>query len=203
MKRAAVYHRLLVTLNFTFNSHGRVELEQCVAERPNLSLVDWYQDVGFGSGASPQLDRLLADVQRRKVDVVVVWSLKRLARNMAHLRHIVQAFQEAGVDLVVLDQSIDTLSFDPARSPKEVAYAVMSAVTEFENHVRGQRIRSGMAAKKAQGKRVGRRPIPKKKQVRARRLRAEGHTYRQIGRALNISPRTAFTYSRGVDNYEA
>src|SRR5262249_57856138 len=54
----------------------------------------------------PQLDALLADVRRRKFDLVVVTKLDRLARSTRHLVTLSGELEALGVDLVVLDQAI-------------------------------------------------------------------------------------------------
>ncbi len=56
----------------------------------------------------PALDALLAAVRARKVDVVACVKLDRLARSVSHLVALVRELEVLGVDLVVLDQAIDT-----------------------------------------------------------------------------------------------
>ena len=57
-----------------------------------------------------------------------------------------------------------------------------------------ERVKAGMAAAKAKGKRVGRRRISVAKQNRARRLRADGWPYRRIANELGVSPATVVNY---------
>jgi len=56
----------------------------------------------------PGLDALLAAVRARQVDVVVIVKLDRLARSTRHLVALVAELEALKVDLVVLDQAIDT-----------------------------------------------------------------------------------------------
>jgi DNA invertase Pin-like site-specific DNA recombinase len=56
----------------------------------------------------PALDTMLAAVRARKVDLVSCVNLDRLARSVHHLVAMVREFEALGVDLVVLDQAIDT-----------------------------------------------------------------------------------------------
>jgi DNA invertase Pin-like site-specific DNA recombinase len=56
----------------------------------------------------PALDALLATVRARRIDVVACVKLDRLARSVHHLVALVREFEALGVDLVVLDQAIDT-----------------------------------------------------------------------------------------------
>ena len=66
-----------------------------------------YRDKGQ-SGAKqdrPALNLLLHDLRKRKVDVVLVWSLDRLARSLKQLLTISEECRSLGVDLVSLRQN--------------------------------------------------------------------------------------------------
>ena len=56
----------------------------------------------------PALDLLLSDARRRMCDVVACVKLDRLARSVHHLTSLAREFQALGIDLVFLDQAIDT-----------------------------------------------------------------------------------------------
>jgi hypothetical protein len=82
-----------------------------------LEVSQEYVDEGV-SGAKdrrPALDRLLADARRRHFDVLAVTKLDRLARSVRHLTALAAELEALGVDLIVLDQSIDTNT--PASRP--------------------------------------------------------------------------------------
>ena len=69
-----------------------------------------YRDKGQ-SGAKqdrPALNVLLNDLRKRKLDVILVWSLDRLARSLKQLLTISEECRSLGVDLVSLRQNIDT-----------------------------------------------------------------------------------------------
>src|SRR5438045_4383040 len=56
----------------------------------------------------PALDTLLADAKRRRVDVLVVWKLDRLGRNLRHLILLLDELAAVGVAFVSLHEGIDT-----------------------------------------------------------------------------------------------
>jgi len=56
----------------------------------------------------PELDRLLADVRRRRVDAVVVWRLDRLGRNLRHLVALLEEFRALGITFVSLHEGVDS-----------------------------------------------------------------------------------------------
>src|SRR5690349_17628767 len=72
--------------------------------------VRLYRDHGE-SGAKenrPALNAMLQEIRRRKIDVVMVWSLDRLARSLKQLLSLAEEFRSLRVDLLSLKQAIDT-----------------------------------------------------------------------------------------------
>jgi DNA invertase Pin-like site-specific DNA recombinase len=64
-------------------------------ERRKLDIVREYVDNGIsGSKESrPELNRLMADANRRKFDAVLVWKFDRFARSTSHLLKALETFQ--------------------------------------------------------------------------------------------------------------
>ena len=69
-----------------------------------------YDDGGYSGGSMdrPALKRLLADIQSRSVDVVVVYKVDRLTRSLADFAKIVEVFDAAGVSFVSVTQQFNT-----------------------------------------------------------------------------------------------
>ena len=68
-----------------------------------------YVDQGV-SGAKdrrPSLDRLVVDARKRRLDVLVVWRLDRLGRNLRHLVTLLEELQALGVAFVSLAEGIE------------------------------------------------------------------------------------------------
>ena len=66
-----------------------------------------YDDGGL-SGATmqrPALQRLLEDIRRRRVDVVVVYKVDRLTRSLADFAKMVEVFDARGVSFVAVTSS--------------------------------------------------------------------------------------------------
>jgi site-specific DNA recombinase len=61
-----------------------------------------YDDGGYSGGSTerPALQRLLADVRTRKVDVIVVYKVDRLTRSLADFAKLVELFDDHGVSLM-------------------------------------------------------------------------------------------------------
>ncbi len=134
----------------------------------------------------PALNELLRAARRGEIDTVVCTKLDRLARSTRHLCALSEEFEALGVALVILDQAIDT------KTPTgKLLFGVLAAIAEFERDLIVDRVRSGMAAARKSGKRIGRPPaLDASARDRARHMRDEGASLRAIGKALNVSHAT-------------
>jgi DNA invertase Pin-like site-specific DNA recombinase len=130
----------------------------------------------------PALDALLAAVQGRKVDVVACVKLDRLARSVHHLVAMVRDFEILGVDLIVLDQAIDTTT-----PSGRLLFHVLAAISEFERDLIRDRVLAGLKRARAQGTRLGRPKTPVDI-GRVVQMRAAGVSIRGCARALGIAP---------------
>ena len=149
--RAAIYVRCS-TAEQTVD-HQLDGLREYAASR-QFEVVEEYVDQGVsGAKASrPALDQLLADAHRRRFDAVLVWKLDRLGRSLSHLIRLVDTLGSLGVDLVSLgDAGLDTTG-----PSGRLLFHVMGAVAEFERELIRERTRSGVAAVRRRGKRLGR-----------------------------------------------
>jgi DNA invertase Pin-like site-specific DNA recombinase len=112
-----------------------------------------YIDQGV-SGAKerrPALDDLSRDAKRRRFDVLVVWRLDRLGRNLKHLITLLDDVQALGVAFVSLSEGIDATT--PAG---RLQLHVLGAIAEFERARIAERVRLGMARARTQGTHLGR-----------------------------------------------
>jgi DNA invertase Pin-like site-specific DNA recombinase len=165
IKRIAIYTRVS-----TADQHPEMQEAELMAyahRRGWTSKV--YRDQGQ-SGAKenrPGLDALLADVRKRKLDVVAVWSLDRLARSVSHLVRLAEEFNALRVDFISLKQSIDTTT--PAG---RLTYHVLAAVAEFERELVRERVRAGLVQARKRGKELGRPPLRRFSNDEKRVLRA-------------------------------
>lgn len=184
-KRAGLYARVSTT--------GQTAENQMLALRAFATARGWtvteYIDHGV-SGARekrPALDALLDAARARKVDAVVCVKLDRLARSVHDLVAMVREFGALGVDLVVLDQAIDTTT--PAG---RLLFHVLASISEFERDLIRDRVMAGLRRARTQGTKSGRRiGRPKTQYVhleRARSLLAEGRSLRSVARTLGVHP---------------
>jgi DNA invertase Pin-like site-specific DNA recombinase len=179
--RAALYARVSTTDQTPEN---QLAVLRAFAEARGWQAIE-FVDHGV-SGAKdrrPALDALLAAVRGRRVDLVVCVRLDRLARSTRQLVTLAADFEALGVDLVVLDQAIDTTT-----PSGRLLFHVLAAIAEFERDLIRDRVVAGLRRAKAQGVRLGR---PRRHHVdvaQARALVAEGLSLRAIARRLNAHP---------------
>jgi len=183
VRRAAIYVRCSTAEQETDMQETEL-LEYC--EKRGWSCVV-YRDKGQ-SGAKnerPALNAMLNDLRRRKCDVVVIWALDRLARSLKQLLGIAEECRLLGVDLVSLKQSVDTTG--PAG---RLVFQILGAMGEFERELLRERVKSGMAHARRNGKHIGRPPrrtfIPADIE-RIRGLQSEGMSVRKLAKDFGTS----------------
>ncbi len=144
-------------------------------------LPDRYDDGGV-SGATmdrPALQRLLADVQGGRIDLLVVYKVDRLSRALSDFARIVEILERHGVSFVSVTQQFNTTS-----SMGRLTLNVLLSFAQFERELTGERIRDKIAASKKKGLWMGGRP-PLGYDVRDRKLvvnKKEAETVRYIFR---------------------
>ena len=97
----------------------------------------------------PVLDQLMTDARARKFDVVLVYKLDRFARSLQQLLTNMQSLDSYGVRFICVSQGIDT---DRANPVSRLMLQIIGAVAEFERGLIVERVKSGMAQAKREGK---------------------------------------------------
>ncbi|MGV1954468.1 recombinase family protein [Agrobacterium sp. 22-214-1] len=172
------------TLGYARVSTVEQSLDLQMSALRSAGCTDVLTDEGY-SGADftrPGLARLLRKLRRG--DTIVVWRLDRLGRSLFELLKLVR---ERGVEFRSLSESLDTGT--PAG---RLLLHVLASMAEFERSLISERTRAGMAAARARGSRLGRRPAMTDDQRRdARQALANGSaTAEAIAKQHGIHPRT-------------
>jgi DNA invertase Pin-like site-specific DNA recombinase len=145
-----------------------------------------YVDIGE-SGAKdrrPQLDRLMEDSRKRRIDGILVWKLDRFGRSLKSLVNTLEELRSLGIQFVSYTENLDF------STPAGRAMANLIGVfAEFERDLIRERVRAGIQNAKSKGIRVGRRSlIDGQRLYTIRDMRYRGVKIRAIARHLNISP---------------
>lgn len=106
--RAALYSRVSTTNGQDPGMQLRELREYC--QRWGWTVAREYVDAGVSGTQEkrPELDRLLADAHRRKLDAVIVWRFDRFARSVSHLLRALETFRSLGIEFVSLSEQVDT-----------------------------------------------------------------------------------------------
>ena len=129
---------------------------QSYAAARGLEIVQEFVDHGISGSKDrrPALDEMMVQAKRREFDAVAVVKLDRLARSTRHLTQLAAELEALGVDLIVVDQGIDTST--PAG---RLLFNMLAAIGEFELDLIRERTRAGLRAARKRGKRLGRPPM--------------------------------------------
>ena len=155
-------------------------LAEC--ERRGWTLVEMLEDAGYSAKdlRRPGIQAALDTLRLGRADALVVSKLDRLSRSMLDFAGLMAAAQRHSWGLVALDVNVDTTT--PAG---EMVANVMATFAQFERRLIGQRTREALAAKRAQGVRLGRpRLIAPDVERRIGELRAAGLTLEAVAERL-------------------
>lgn len=144
----------------------------------------------------PELDKALLSANRTG-DKLVVTKLDRLGRSLEHLIELSKQLQSKGVDLVVLDQGIDT-----STAVGRMFFQILGAIAEFEHALMSERTMDGLAAARARGRTGGQKPKLGPRQVHLAREMydergADGkrrYTVAQIAAEFGVARPTIYRY---------
>jgi len=161
------------------------------AQRAGYAVVGTYKETASGV----KLDRakrkhVLALAQRHEIDAVLVTELSRWGRSTTDLLATLKELEARRVSLVALNG----MAFDLSTPHGRMMATVLAGLAEFERELIQERIRSGLAAAKARGQKLGRQPGQRPKSDRLApkvlALVAQGRSYRLIGREVGLSKNT-------------
>ncbi len=172
-KRCAIYTRKSSEegLEQDFNSL-HAQREACESYIKSQTGEGWealealYDDGGISGGTMdrPGLQSLLQDVQKGRVDVIVVYKVDRLTRSLVDFARIVELLDAQGVSFVSVTQQFNTTT-----SMGRLTLNVLLSFAQFEREVTSERIRDKIAASKKKGMWMGGYP-PLGYDIRNRRL---------------------------------
>jgi site-specific DNA recombinase len=153
--RCAIYTRKSTdhNLELEFNSLD-AQREACEAYIQSQAHEGWrlipeHYDDGAFSGASldrPALQKMLAEIRARKIDIVIVYKVDRLTRSLADFAKLVELFDQDSVSFVSVTQSFNTTS-----SMGRLTLNVLLSFAQFEREVIGERVRDKISASKRKG----------------------------------------------------
>jgi DNA invertase Pin-like site-specific DNA recombinase len=166
------------------------------AKRAGHKIVAVFRETASGAdNARPERGKVLALARAQEIDAILVTELSRWGRSTQDLVQTLDDLHSWKVS--VLAQT--GLSFDLNTSSGKLMRTIMAGLAEFERDLIRERVKSGLAAAKANGKRLGRqhgqRPSDKKA-AKVLALHRDGLSYRLIARNVGLSKNTVMDIVR-------
>jgi DNA invertase Pin-like site-specific DNA recombinase len=165
-------------------------LDQQQAALGAAGVVKTFSDtMSGGRDDRPGLAELMAYI--RDGDTVVVWKLDRLGRNTLHILETVKALTDQGITLVSVTDGIDS-----STAAGRMMIGVLGSLAEYERELIKERTALKRATSRANGTKFGRpRKVKDADHVAtAKRMKADGHTGKDIAKYLGVSRATLYRY---------
>lgn len=138
--------------------------------------------------ARPMLKQCLGYV--REGDQLIVTRIDRLARSTLHLCQIAETLREKNVDLVVIDQNIDT-----SDATGRLLFNMLGAIGQFETEIRAERQMDGIKKAKDRGVQFGKRAALTADQIEElREKREQGILIKDLMAHYGLSKATIYRY---------
>jgi DNA invertase Pin-like site-specific DNA recombinase len=198
--KAAIYLRVSTDKQTT--SAQRQELRE-ICKRRGWGGVIEYEDVISGAKFTRVgLDKMMAEVRRGRLDVVLCYKLDRLGRSLVSVAQLIGEMLANKVALVIPGQGIDTSSDNSAA---KLQMNILMAVAEFERDIIRERTLAGLAAARARGTKLGRPALELstkatktlRRFVQARE-KSPRPSYRSLAAELEVSVGKAHALTRGL-----
>jgi DNA invertase Pin-like site-specific DNA recombinase len=136
----------------------------------------------------PELNRLKD--KARSNDTIIIESFSRLGRSTKDLIELVEYFENRGVKLISIKESLDT-----STPQGKLMLTVFEAFSQFERDVIAQRTREGLESARARGRKGGRPRVKSKNIEKALKLYdSKEYSISDIVGMSGISQTTLYRY---------
>jgi site-specific DNA recombinase len=121
-----------------------------------LLVPERFDDGGFTGGnmERPALKRLLAAIEARQVNCVVVYKVDRLSRSLLDFARMMELFDRCGASFAAVTQNFNTTD-----SMGRLTLNILLSFAQFEREIISERTRDKMCAAGKKGKWIGGHPV--------------------------------------------
>ncbi|KUK52336.1 MAG: Site-specific recombinase, DNA invertase Pin [Desulfotomaculum sp. 46_296] len=141
-KRVAIYCRVSTTHDSKYESLDiQIKtLKQIVEYNPKWKLYDIYSDKDSGGNvARPGFQKLIFDCYENRIDIVLVKTISRFARNTVDLLKTVSRLKGLGVEIIFHQENLRTSEAD-----NDILISALSAIAQVESESTGEAIKLGL-----------------------------------------------------------
>lgn len=161
------------------------------AQRANMEIVGVFKETASGVKETRAVRKQVLNLaQKRQIDAILVTELSRWGRSTVDLVSTLQSLQSWKVSIIAMNG----LQFDLSTAHGKMIASVFASLAEFERDLIQERIKSGIAAAKAKGKKIGRQKgvCKKSDKVFQKVIESlkEGKSYRKVAKDFSISKNT-------------
>lgn len=162
------------------------------AERGDYDVVGIFKETASGTSSNRSARNRVIDLaQARKIDAVLVTELSRWGRSTQDLLDTLNRL--AGWKVSVVAKS--GMTFELNTPHGRMMATMLAGIAQFERDLLSERVKSGLAAARVRGKKLGRQPgqRPKSDKLAPKVIQAvtDGRSCRWIARDLGINKNTA------------
>lgn len=187
--RCAIYTRVSTGTQETAN---QIHTLREIAEMRSLTIVNEFTDEGIsgtkGRDIRKGFDELLKGATRKEFDVILVWSVDRLGRNLQDLISFLNEIHAVGCDLFIHQSGIDTTT-----PTGKMMFGILSVFADFERTMIANRTREGMERAKREGKHIGRPTNLNEGLIQSiKYMRSQGLGIRKIATDLKVGVGTVY-----------
>ena len=154
-------------------------------------MIGVFKETASGASANRAARNQVLDLaQARQIDTILVSELSRWGRSTQDLLDTLNRLAGWKVSVVAMNG----MTFELDTPHGRMMATMLAGIAQFERDLLSERVKSGLAAARARGKKLGRQPgqRPKSDKLAPKVLQAieDGRSYRWIARDLGISKNT-------------
>ncbi|HHY90950.1 MAG TPA: recombinase family protein [Clostridiales bacterium] len=151
MSIAAIYGRKSVFTGKGESVQNQLDACREYALRRNWKVIEYF-DEGFSGKDTdrPGFQKLLADIEKKKIDYVIFYKLDRISRNMRDILDFIERTTEKGIDFISITENFDTTT-PFGRAMLHIA----ATFAQLEREMLQQRVRDNMLRLSKMGRWLG------------------------------------------------